>query len=190
MNIICNSCVGGFIYKNELKSPFTNPFIWNIIDFKSMCYLVKNYDAIDFDNYELVKDKNWNFSIIIDDNVKVQYVHYKFSPKCPKPTTKYIDVYYDRIWEFIVDKYESRLARMKQSKEPPLFLFANWFNKTETLLSYQQLNLLNSLNRDNIIVAVDKICPEFVHLKQVTRDTNKKIWNPGLAKKIYDQFIK
>ena len=37
---------------------------------------------------------------------------------------------------------------------------------------------------------VDKIFTKFKNLKQITRETNRKIWNPGLAKKIYDKFIK
>ena len=190
MNIICNSCVGGFIYKNELKCSFKTPFIWNIIDFNSMYYMTKNYDQINFENYELTKDKNWNFSLIIDKKIKIQYVHYKFNAKCNKPITKYIDVYYNKIWEFIVNKYESRLARMKAENSKPIFIFANWFDKPETILSYSQLKLLNDLNKDNIIVAVDKIYPEFTNLKQIIREHNKKIWNPGLAKKIYDKFLK
>lgn len=69
MNLICNSCVGGFIYKNELKSQFKNPFIWNIIDFNSMLYLVKNYENVNFNNYELIKDNKWNFNLIIDKHI-------------------------------------------------------------------------------------------------------------------------
>lgn len=190
MNIIANSCVGGFIYKNELKVPFQNPFIWNIIDYNSMLYLVKNYDKINFENFELMKDKNWNFSLIIDGKVKIQYVHYKFNANCNKPTTKYIDVFYNKIWEFIVSKYILRLDRMKKDKSRPIFIFANWFDKPETLLTYKQLQELDSLKNNNIICAVDKIYPEFKYIKQITREHSKKIWNPGLAKKIYDKFLK
>lgn len=190
MNIIANSCVGGFIYKNELKCPFKNPFIWNIIDFNSMVYLIKNFEKINFKNYELKKDKNWNFSIVIDGHVTVQYVHYKFDPKAEKPYIKYIDLYSNRIWEIIVKKYEERTERMLNLHEKPIFLFANWFDKKETALSYTQLKILNDLNKDNIICAVDKIYPELKNIKQITREHNKKIWNPGLAKKIYEKFIK
>lgn len=190
MNIICNSCVGGFIYKNELKCPFQNPFIWNIIDFNSMLYLVKNYNNINFNNFDLVKDKNWNFSIIIDKHITIQYVHYKFDAKANKPYIKYIDYYSNKVWEYIVQKYVERKNRMLASKEKPLFLFANWFDKKETALSYNQLKILDNLHKDNIICAVDKIYPEFKNIKQITREHNKKIWNPGLAKKIYEKFIK
>jgi len=190
MNIICNSCVGGFIYKNELKCSFKNPFIWNIIDFNSMLYLIKNYEKINFNDYELVKDKKWNFSIIIDKQVTIQYVHYKFDPKANKPYIKYIDYYSNKVWEYIVQKYDERKKRMLVENEKPIFIFANWFNVKETNLTYEQLKILNDLNKSNIICAVDKIYPEFKNIKQITRETNKQIWNPGLAKKIYNKFIK
>lgn len=190
MNIICNSCIGGFIYKNELKTSFKNPFIWNLIDFNSMYYLVKNFNIINFENYELIKDSKWNFSLIIDKKIKVQYIHYKFNSKAKKPFTKYINVFYNKIWEYIVYKYETRLKRMKIENSKPIFIFANWFNEPITNLSYNQLKMLNDLQQDNIIVAVNKIFPEFKNLKQILRQTNKKIWNPGLAKNIYEKFIK
>ena len=190
MNIIANSCVGGFIYKNELKCSFKNPFIWNIIDFNSMFYLVKNYENVNFNNYELIKDNKWNFNLIIDKHITIQYVHYKFDPKANKPYVKYIDYYSNKVWEYIVEKYEERMKRMLLENSTPTFIFANWFNVKDTNLNYEQLKILNSLNKDNIICAVNKILPEFKNIKQITRETNKKIYNPGLAKKIYDKFIK
>ena len=188
MNIICNSCVGGFLYKNELKCEFKNPFIWNIIDFNSMLFLVKNYDKINFNNFELKKDKNWNFSIIIDNHITIQYVHYKFDAKANKPYIKYIDLYSNKIWEIIVNKYEERTKRMINENKKPIFIFANWFDKPETILSYNHLKILDDLHKDNIICAVDKIYPEFKNIKQICREHNNKIWNPGLAKKIFNKF--
>lgn len=190
MNIICNSCVGGFIYKNELKTPFGTPFIWNIIDSSSMLYLIKNYENIDFGNYDLIKDKNWNFSIIIDEHVTVKYVHYKFDANANTPYVKYIDYYSNKVWEYIVQKYEERKNRMLADHSIPYFIFANWFNVKETNLTYDLLKTINGLNKSNLICAVDKIYPEFTNIKQVTRDSDKMIYNPGLAKKIYNAFIR
>lgn len=192
MNIICNSCVGGFIYKNELKCSFKNPFIWNIIDFNSMLYLIKNYEKINFNNYELIKDKKWNFSIIIEKNIRIQYIHYKFDAKANKPYTKDIDYYSNKIWEYIVQKFEERKNRMIKEKTKPYFLFANGWNPPETILTYNQLKMLNDLKKDNIICAVDKIYPEFTNIKQTLRNngTAKYGTNPILAKKIYNEFFK
>lgn len=126
MNIISNNCLSGFLYKDFLRQEFNNPFVWCVIDFTSMLYLVQHYEDIQFTNYELSKDDNWNFSIIIDKHVKVQYVHYKFRSSADMLcTNKNIsgEVYYNKIWEYIVDVYNKRLARMT---EAPLFCIMNF----------------------------------------------------------------
>lgn len=122
MNLIGNTCVASYITRDHLKQTFINPFVWNIIDFESCFNLVKYWDVLNFENYELVKDKNWNFSIIIDGKVKVQYVHYIFSAKYDKITINNNDVYFNRIWEYIIEKYEKRIKNIR--KEKPIFIFA------------------------------------------------------------------
>jgi len=188
--LICNSCVGAYIYKLSLNKAFDNPFMWGLIDFNSMYYMIQNFENINFKNYELIKDKNWSFSIKIDNKITIKYIHYKFEPTANKIIKKDFDVFYNKIWEYIIQKYEERLERMLNIKEKPIFILANWYNVSETNLTYQQLKLLNDLNKNNIIVGVDKICPEFIYLKQIIREKNKPLYNRGLAKKIYNTFIK
>jgi hypothetical protein len=195
MNIIANSCVGGFIYKNELKEPFQNPFIWSLIDFESMLYLAKNFYSINFNNIRLtdvgkIEDDTWEFHLIIDNNVLVKYVHYKFSMFDKHPTVRGIDVFYDKIWEYIIDKYRERVSRMIRGGIPPTFVFANWFNKRETELDYMKLQKLNELTDSSIICAVDTIYTEFTNIKQLLRRHEQKIWNPGVAHNVYNTFIK
>lgn len=84
MNIISNSCVGGFITRDYLKQSFNNPFVWCNVDNKSFLNLIKNYNTINWLNYELVKDENWNFSIIVDKLVKINYTHYRFDKNADK----------------------------------------------------------------------------------------------------------
>lgn len=128
MNLISQNCLSGNIYKNCLKQQFGNPFIWTVVDFNSMLHLVKCWYNINFANYELVKDEHWNFSIIIDNTVRVQYVHYIFDPKA---TTIQMhcnvrgDIKYCKIWEYIIQKYEERLNRMLEKKEEPIFCICN-----------------------------------------------------------------
>ena len=188
MNIIANSCCGGHLYKSLFKQPFQNPFIWNIIDFNSMLYLIKNYDKINFNNYELIKDNKWNFKIIIDNHIIIQYVHYKFNEKCNKPIRKGMDVFYNKIWEYIVEKYEDRKNRMIRNKESPIFILADWWDRPDTQLTYNRLKLLNDLNQNNIICGVDKIHPEFKNIKQFIRKT-KIVHNDGIAIEIFNQFF-
>ena len=190
MNVIGNSCVGAYIYKNHLKSNYENPFTWAIVDFNSMFYLIKNYNKIDFNKFKLIKDAKCNFSIVVDGHVKIDYVHYKLDRTAKKPIKKKFDVFYCKIWEFIVLKYLERIKRMQKCKDKPIFILANWFNVPATKLTYDQMKLLDSLKMDNIICASDKIYPEFKYIKQIPREANKKLYNKGLAKNIYEKFIK
>lgn len=156
-NLISQNCLSGNIYTNCLKEQFGNPFIWSVIDFNSMLYLIQNWFEINFKNYELVKDEYWNFSIIIDNNVKVQYVHYKFNPKHKIPTMDSSldnigNIYYYKIWEYIIQKYEERLSRMLDAKKDPIFCICNFntifpdaiYNKKqlEILAKYKNVRIL------------------------------------------------
>jgi hypothetical protein len=130
-----------------LKQQFINPFVWCIVDFNSCYNLVKCYDEIDFNKFELHKDENWNFSIIVDKIVKIQYVHYKLSRDYKELTVKGNDVYYNRIWEYIVAKYQKRIENVKSVE--PIFLFATANNGLSrhtpfTLSEQKQIENLNS----------------------------------------------
>ena len=74
-NLIGNSCIASWITTKLLNQAFINPFTWCIMDFESSYNLVKNWNDLNFKNFELVKDDNWNFSIIVDNLIKIQYVH-------------------------------------------------------------------------------------------------------------------
>lgn len=153
MNIISQNCLAGNIYKNHLKSEFENPFIWTVIDFNSMLYLIQNWNSINFKNYELVKDKNWNFSIIIDEKIKIQYVHYKFNPACKNLMKDKIgNIYYCKIWEYIVHKYEERMNRMLAKNEEPIFCICN-FNTIfpDAIYTEEQLEILSKYKNVHIL---------------------------------------
>lgn len=189
MNLICNSCASGHIYKEILKVAFPNPFIWSIIDFDSMYYLIKNYTNIDFLNYDIEKDNKWNFTLLVDNNIRIQCIHYKFDKTALRPVVRGIDVFYNKIWEYIVEKYEARVHRMFNSP-PPIFMFTNWWDRDETNLTYDRLILLNDLQNDNIICAVDTIYPEFKYIKQIERKMPGDKGNGELGRRVYDKFLK
>lgn len=190
MNIICNSCVGGYLYKRCLNKPFSTPFIWNLIDFDSMLYMVNNFYQINWFDYELIKDDKWNFSIVVENKVKLQYIHYKFDKNATTLYVKGIDVHYARIWEYIVNRYEDRVARMVSNVAEPIFIFANWWDNPVTLLSSENLYRLDDLKMHNIIVGVDEIRPELHYVKQIIRKMPSTPYNTGLAERIYDEFLK
>ena len=151
-NIISQNCLNGNIY-SILCEQYGNPFIWTVIDFDSMYYLIQNWDSINFNDYELVKDGNWNFSIIIEGKVKIQYVHYKFDENCKIPQkTGPGDICYCKIWEFIVKKYEERLKRMKERNIKPLFCICN-FNTIypDAIYTEEQLKILEQYDNVRIL---------------------------------------
>ena len=194
MNIISNSCVGAFLTRDYLKEEFSNPFVWSYIDIESFYNLIKNYDNINWFNYELVKDNNWNFSIIIDKQIKVEYPHYKFDKNAIKPRyntgNEHRDVFSNKIWEYIVEKYEIRTKRMLEKREKPLFLLAtcydynikifnhkydiNWINKIDSLPDTYKIILVSKY-----FIFNNKKCYTYKHSKN----------NIELANEIYKMNI-
>ena len=122
MNIISNNCVGGFLY-NIKKEKYKNPFIWMRVTGESLKHLILDYDKIDFTNYELTKDNNWNFSIIVDNYITIHYSHYKFDAKYNKPTKVDNCIRSNKIWAYIIEKYE---VRCKEMVEKPIFVIDAW----------------------------------------------------------------
>ena len=185
--IISNTCVGSYIQRDFIKKPYDNPFCWNIIPAESMKILITDFHNINFKKYKLVKDEKWNFSVIIDDKVKVNYVHYLFSKDDAVPRIKNVDVYYNKIWEYIVEKYEIRTQRMLSSQEEPIFIIGttwpgNYYNKNEIE------KIVSIDTKYKIIVANNNI--EVPSKSNVFfHKTNLVLDNEGLAKEIYHNFI-
>lgn len=159
-NLIGNSCIASWITTKLLNQAFINPFTWCIMDFESSYNLVKNWENINFNNYELVKDNNWNFSIIIDKIIKVQYVHYHFDKNANSIISKNNDIFYNKIWEYIIDKYVQRINRMLELKIEPVFMFAcakDADNKRSSF-TIQQQKMLEELNtKYKIILSFDNM---------------------------------
>lgn len=117
----------GFISKKKLE--YNNPFMWCLIPPKSFLYLYNNFKTINFKNFELKKDGEW-YKIVIDKKIEVYYPHYKFDKNATSPEKckgRDIDVYYCRIYEYILEKYQTRLYRMSGT---PIFII----NDTKTEL--------------------------------------------------------
>lgn len=140
MNIIANTCIGARLYQLN-KSVYTNPFMWSIVDADSMIKLIKNYKNMNFDNYELSKSDYYNrtpfyrnqyntelsnplfiFKITIDDLVDLHFVHYRFNACKNVPTVNGVNVESNKIWEYVVEKYSSRIKRMLANNEHPKFV--------------------------------------------------------------------
>lgn len=167
--------------RDSLKQEYENPFCWNIIDANSMYNLIKNYDNIDFTNYKLVRDEKWQFSIVIDDQVHVKYVHYHFSQFDYKVRVVGVDLFYNKIWEYIVEKYEKRLSRMKSD---PIFIIGTTY--PDDFYTLDEIRRICSIDTKYKIV----ICNNHIKLNtnHIFLDTNLFKDNVQLAKDIWSNI--
>jgi hypothetical protein len=160
MILISHNCLAGHLY-HLIGQKYACPFIWTVIDFNSMKTLIIEWDKINFKNYKLEKDKNWNFKIVIDNKINVQYVHYKFDPTSSILVKKGPgDICYNRIWEYIISKYEKRINRMNKETSKPIFCIAN-FNTIfpDAVYTEEQLKELEKYENVKILRGCEKIEP-------------------------------
>lgn len=201
MNIISNTCIGSFITRDFLKTPYNNPFCWNIIDSNSICSLIENYDKINFNNYELLKgynlpnymEKYWNMYIKIDNKINVYYIHYRFNPLDTKPRKAACglatDVFYNKIWEYIVEKYETRIKRMKEQNEKPIFVLGSSWPAHS--LSYKMINKISKIKTNYKIIMASTVDIDFdlpINCYYYKHEVYKN--NKELSKQIYEKYIK
>jgi len=191
MNLIANNCVNSDIYKDILKCNFQNPFCWQIMDDESMFNLINEYKRINFNSYELIKDNGWNFSIIIDGKIKVDYVHYRFSETDTELRIVGSDVFYNKIWEYIVEKYEKRTKRLYQTNEEPIFIIGSTYkNKFCDLKTIKKMLYLNTNYKIIFVihndVTIDFNLPENFIIHKTKLINN----NQQLAKELYDKILK
>lgn len=158
VNIISHNCIGGRIYQ-EKGLEYGNPFMWSIIPPDDFWYLYNHYDEIDFSKIVLTKIKNDNV-IIIDNKIKVYFVHYRFDKNAKTPTRRIkngVDIYYNKIDEYIIEKYNKRLERMLVQKIKPLFIVSDREFVSNKDLNMQKKDIIKYVGKDDcIVVTVDK----------------------------------
>jgi len=125
MLLITNNCMGGYFYRDVVKTEYNHPFFWGTTSI-SMLNLIRNWDNINFKNYSIEKYGDWKFKILIDNKAEYRCLHYHFDKNTNKPTVRGCDVFYNKIWEYIQEKYETRLERMLKLNENPTFVI-HWF---------------------------------------------------------------
>lgn len=186
MNIISNSCLGSYITRDYLKTKYNNPFCWSVIDDNSICTLINDYYNINFKNYELTKDNNWNFYLTIDNKIKVWYVHYKFSEKDTMIRKNDVDVFYNKIWEYIIDCYNKRIIRMIET--PVFVLGSSWGGGA---LSKELIKKITEIKTNFKIIMTSNVdidfkMPDncFYYKHNLFQD------NVTLSKQIYEKYIK
>lgn len=143
MNIITNNCVGARCYQ-ILKQQFQNPFMWSIVLPSDFRYLIENFNKIRFNNVTTFKEylvprEAVTYGLLLDNKIKVFFIHHKFDETATTPTKKGSDLYYNKIEEYLVHEWMKRLSRM--NNEPPHFLgVANGYWSNADIYKFIQLN--------------------------------------------------
>lgn len=126
MNLIANSCIGGYLYKLH-NEQFANPFIWAMLDTDAMINCINKFCPIDWGKIKLEKDINnpypdrHTYNIIVDAVFRIHYTHYLHDDNYLTPTKVKIDVHGKEIYRYVVDKYLKRVQRMISMHETPVF---------------------------------------------------------------------
>ena len=169
INIIGNSCVASNITLDILKQKFINPFCWNIIDYISFGYLIKNYNTINFNNIELKFNENTKrYTLIIDNNINVYYEHYIEDINEKEILKKNNNVYYSNIKEYILKKYKNRL---KLNNKPIFVIGSTWEINKEKYLQFEYI-IKNNINKYPLIVIVN-LNSDFEYLKKYENEFTK-----------------
>lgn len=137
MNVICNDCVGGELYK-AYNEKYGNPFVWTILPFKDFLTLYKNYDKINFKNVKYNETPNYLYpwymsSLIIDNRVNLYFPHHikeksienliKIEPVENQPAYAWC-----KMDEYLLETYKRRIERMTES---PVFIYSQENRNTE-----------------------------------------------------------
>ena len=122
MNIISNNCAGAAIYKYVLNTEYQNPFIWCFTDLKA---LVAKFDSINWTSVKIYNEMpnllgRWH--LCIDNMVDMNFVHAYWDPSHETPYIDQWNVRYNRIWQYLMDKYVKRVKRMLDHKESPIYV--------------------------------------------------------------------
>lgn len=190
LNLIANSCVNADIYKKILKCPYPNPFCWQLMDDDSMFNLINEYNTINFNNYKLIKNDNGKYTIIIDNKIKVYYVHYHYSKDDIVIRKNCSDVFYNKIKDYIIQKYEERTKRFLQNKENPIFIIGSTYE--DKFCSIETIKKMLKLKTDYKIIFVirDDCKIDFkLPINFITYKTDIYHDNPKLGKELYDKIL-
>ena len=158
LNIISHNCIGARIYQMK-NMEYENPFMWCAISPSDFWYLYNHYDDIDYKNIRLTKIKN-DYVIVVDGKVKIYYIHYRYDKNAKTPVQRIkngVDVYYEKIEDYILEKYNKRLERMLNEPVKPLFIVSDREFVANKDLNFPRSELVKYVNKEDcIVVTVDK----------------------------------
>lgn len=186
MLVITNNCMGGYFYRDEMKIQYNHPFFWGTMH-DDILKLILNWDKINFKKYVITKDEKSKYILIIDDIIKYKLIHYHFSSRDITIRKNDHDVFYNKIEEYIKEKYETRINRMLNSNEKPIFII-HWLKSdgfTEEKLEdfikkdikYKTIIFMPYEKYKNYINKNIKLIYEPLSSTGSTKELSKKIFN-------------
>jgi len=190
INIIGDSCVASNITLEILKQQYVNPFCWNIIDYISFGYLIKNYKNINFNNIQLKKHPVVpKYTLIIDEKINVFYEHYIEDNSAKTIKKENNNVYYYDIKSYIISKYKSRL----KLNNKPIFTIGSSWNIEKDKNKEFEFVINQNVEKYPLFVIVNKNS-DYLYLKKYENNytkifkTNLVKNNTALAFDIYNKY--
>lgn len=165
MNLISNSCLGGYIYQFS-NEELTNPFQWCFIEPNDFLNLIIYYNKLNYKNitFHQSSEVKSTYDVIVDNIVKLKYIHY-VEKKCNVDTISGHNVITNDAKRFISNIFNRRLPRMT---EQPIFIYCDNIHKnddaiTEKIAATDAIKViitnnesLLKCNNDNTLIIVDK----------------------------------
>ena len=169
MNVISNNCCGGMFYKMTHRQ-YNNPFIWMVCPYDSIYRMLTRFTSINWANIKLNEStmKPNTYVLTVDNQVDIHYVHYMFNPNATTLITRsnsdtpicewHSHREYCRIWEYIIDRYRSRVRRMIDCGKEPVFLLRDE-DYAQHVNGYSMKDLSESDSKyKRFIITTDKTC--------------------------------
>ena len=159
LSLISDDCLGGFIYRDVLKTQYTSPFVWTRMYTDAFIQFIGKLNTIDLHNIDVIKERGNNnkFGVLIDSTYPLWYHHITFNANANTPKKKKsafgIDLEFNMPWQYIHEQYETRLSRLKQNK-------IIVFNDCDNRISAEQIDALKDVckkNKFGLILLSDKI---------------------------------
>lgn len=156
LNIIANNCIGSYIQRDYLKQELANPFTWATVSVPDMKKLIYNYDKINFKNFRLITYKGVKY-ISVDKTFVIKYVHYAYDKNAREKIIKEnhgsVTIYWDKIDNYIIEKYKARTNRMINNNNEPIFIIGNFFK--DQYINYEDAKEIASKSKYKIIFVTD-----------------------------------
>ena len=127
MNLVANSCIGGYLYRLNSEA-FSNPFMWAMLKCNDMIKCINGFNKVNWGNIKLTEDidnplpNRHTYNVTVDNEFTIHYTHYLLNHKYNEPTRLGVDVHGSSIYEYVVDKYLSRVRRMINNGTQPVFV--------------------------------------------------------------------